>query len=151
MAAGDVVAFTGALVFSAAAAAAGAYLCRMRINKSRRLLKRGECTAARILEVVPHHPAGQAFPADSARIVVEFRLCGSVRRETIVLARTGEERYRVGDSIEVLCGAGRPPLARTRDEPNIAYGTAEQITGAILIILAALPVFIMLSVHALTP
>jgi hypothetical protein len=31
------------------------------------------------------------------------------------------------------------------------YGTVEQITGAALVILAALPLFIMLSVHALTP
>lgn len=151
MAVGPVVAFAIAVTASVGSAAAGFYLCRLPFMRSRRLLACGSRAKASIVEVVPKHPAGQEFPSDSARIVVEYEAQGASHRETIVLVRTPEESYHVGDHIEVLTSPGRSPRARTSDEPNICYGTAEQIIGAALLILAALPYFIMLSAHALTP
>ena len=82
---------------------------------------------------------------------MEYEFGGETRRETIVLGQTSDERYHVGERIEVFAASGLPPRVRTAEEPNIAYGTPEQIVGAVLVILAGLPLFIMLSVHALTP
>ena len=151
MAAGHVVAFVIAVGFSAASAIAGTLLCRLQVTRSRRLLTEGTSAVAHVVEIVPQHPAGQSFPHDAARIVIEYKWDGSVRRETIVLARTPEENYQVGDALDVLVAEGPQPHVRTCDEPNIAYGTVEQIAGAALLILAALPLFIMFDVHALTP
>jgi hypothetical protein len=151
VAAGPVIAFAIAVAASLGSAAAGFHLCRLPIVRSRRLLSSGSRATASIVKVVPKHPAGQEFPSDSARIVVEYEAQGCPHRETILLMRTPEERYHVGDDIEVLISPGRSPRARTSDEPNVCYGTTEQIIGASLLILAALPYFIMLSAHALTP
>jgi hypothetical protein len=151
VAAGHVVAFAIAVGFSLATATAGTLLCRLQVTRSRRLLTSGTLAVAHIVEVVPQHPAGQSFPLDAARIVVEYKWEEAMRRETIVLARTPEERYKVGDPIDVLFAEGSTPHVRTCDEPNIAYGTLEQIAGAALLILAFLPLFIMFDVHALTP
>jgi hypothetical protein len=151
VAASHVVAFAIAVGFSAGSAIAGIFLCRLQVTRARRLLTDGKQAVAHIVEVVPQHPAGQSFPLDAARIVIEYKWDGSLRRETIVLARTPEDRYRVGDALDVLVAEGPSPHVRTCEEPNIAYGTAEQIAGAALLILAALPLFIMFDVHALTP
>jgi hypothetical protein len=151
MASGHVVAFGVATAGSILAAVAGALLCGSQFTRSRRLLQRGSRVTARVVEAIPRHPVGQAFPSDAARIVVEYEMDAAVHRETILLVRTSHDSYHVGDHLEVLAGCGRPPHVRTNEEPNIAYGTIEQIAGAALMILAALPVFIMLSVHALTP
>ena len=151
MAAGHVVAFAIAVGFSITSAIGGTLLCRLQVTRSRRLLSEGTAAQGRIIEVVPQHPAGQSFPLDAARIVVEFKWDEALRRETIVLARTPEDRYKVGDELDVLVAEGPVPHIRTCDEPNIAYGTREQIAGAALLILAALPLFIMFNVHALTP
>jgi hypothetical protein len=151
VAAGHVVAFSVAIGLSAVCATSGACLCNLRVSRARRLLTRGTRATARIVEVVPSCAAGQAFPSDAARIVVEYPLGDAVHRETIVLANTAEECYRVGDALEVYAAPGLPPRARTSDEPNITYGTIEQVVGAALVILAGLPLFIMFSVHALTP
>lgn len=151
MAAGHVVAFGIAAAVSIATAIAGSLLCGSQFTRSRRLLQRGSHVTARVVEAIPQHPAGQSFPSDAARIVVEYEIEGSKHRETILLARTSQESYRIGEELEVMAGCGRAPHVRTNEEPNIAYGTIEQITGAALVILAALPLFIMLSVHALTP
>jgi hypothetical protein len=151
VAAGHVVAFGIAGGISIASALGGAYLCASQFTRSRRLLERGSRVTARVVEAIPQHAAGQAFPSDAARIVVEYDFDGITRRETIVLARTPQDSYRVGDALEVMAAEGRAPHVRTSEEPNIAYGTFEQIAGAVLVILAALPLFIMLSVHALTP
>jgi len=152
VAAGHVVAFGVASTLSAACALAGAYLCGLQFARSRRLLERGSHVTAQVVAAIPQHAAGQAFPTDAARIVVEYELDGVVHRETILLARTPQDSYQVGDRIEVMTAAdGRPPHVRTSEEPNICYGTLEQIAGAVLVILAALPLFIMFSVHALTP
>jgi hypothetical protein len=151
VAADHVVAFGIAAVVSAACAAAGARLCALQFTRSRRLLERGSRVTARVVQAIPEHCAGQSFPSDAARIVVEYEFDGTVRRDTIMLARTPQDSYRIGDRIEVMAAEGRAPHVRTNDEPNIAYGTIEQIAGAALVILAALPLFIMLSVHALTP
>ena len=151
MAAGHVVAFVIAVGFSVASAIAGTHLCRLQLTRSRRLLTEGTAAVAHIVEIVPQHPVGQSFPLDAARIVVEYTWDEGTRRETIVLVRTPEDRYRVGDPLDVLVAEGPSPHVRTSDEPNIAYGTFEQIAGAALLILAALPLFIMFDVHALTP
>jgi hypothetical protein len=152
VAAGHVVAFAVASALSVVSALAGAHLCALQFARSRRLLERGSHVTARVVEAIPQHAAGQAFPSDAARIVVEYECGGAVRRETIVLSRTPQDSYRVGESIEVMAAVdGRHPHVRTSEEPNICYGTVEQIAGAALVILAALPLFIMLSVHALTP
>lgn len=151
MAAGHVVAFTVAAGASIVTAVAGALLCGSQFARSRRLLQRGSRVTARVVEAIPQHPAGQSFPTDAARIVVEYEIAGSTHRETILLVRTSQDSYRVGDELDVVAGCGRAPHVRTNEEPNIAYGTVEQIAGAVLVILAALPLFIMLSVHALTP
>ncbi|MBS2961666.1 hypothetical protein KGA66_01310 [Actinocrinis puniceicyclus] len=151
MAAGHVAAFVIAAGASIVTAVAGALMCGSQFTRSRRLLQRGSHVTARVVEAIPRHPAGQAFPSDAARIVVEYEIGATTHRETIVLARTSQDSYHVGDELEVMAGCGRPPHVRTDEEPNIAYGTIEQIAGAVLVILAALPLFIMLSVHALTP
>lgn len=151
MAAGNVVAFGVAVALSVSAGIGGALLCASQFTRSRRLLERGSQVTARVVEAFPSHSAGQSFPSDAARIVVEYEIAGMTCRDTIRLARTSQESYRVGDTIEVLASGGRAPHVRTSEEPNIAYGTIEQIAGAVLVILAALPVFIMFSVHALTP
>ena len=152
MATDHVVAFGVAAAFSVAFTVAGAYLCARQFTRSRRLLEHGAQVTAQVVEAIPQHRAGQSFPSDAARIVVEYELDGTLRRETIMLTRTPQDSYRIGDRIEVLTTTdGRAPHVRTCDEPNIAYGTLEQITGAVLVILAALPLFIMFSVHALTP
>lgn len=151
MAAGRVVAFCVAVGLSALCAVVGAYLCHQSAMRTRRLLSCGTRASAKILEVVPRHPTAQAFPSDAGRIVVEYEFGGETRRETIVLGQTSDERYHVGERIEVFAASGLPPRVRTAEEPNIAYGTPEQIVGAVLVILAGLPLFIMLSVHALTP
>jgi hypothetical protein len=146
-----VVAFGIAVVVSIACAVAGARLCALQFTRSRRLLERGSHVTARVVAAIPEHCAGQSFPPDAARIVVEYEFDGAVRRDTIMLARTPQDSYRVGDRIEVLTAEGRAPHVRTDEEPNIAYGTIEQIAGAALVILAALPLFMMLSIHALMP
>jgi hypothetical protein len=146
-----VVAFGVAIALSVACAVGGARLCALQFARSRRLLQRGCHVTAQVVEAIPQHRAGQSFPTDAARIVVEYELAGAVRRETIMLSRTPADSYRVGDRIEVMAAEGRAPHVRTSEEPNIAYGTAEQIIGAALVILAALPLFIMLSVKALVP
>jgi hypothetical protein len=151
VAAGHVVAFVIAVGFSAASATTGMRLCRLQVIRSRRLLTEGVVAAACIVEIVPQIPVGQSFPLDAARIVVEYKWDGGMRREAIVLARTPETLYKVGDALDVLVAEGPSPHVRTYEEPNIAYGTAEQIAGAALLILAALPLFIMFDVHALTP
>jgi hypothetical protein len=151
VAAGHVVAFGIAIGISAVSAFAGAYLCARQFTRSRQLLEHGSHVTARVVEAIPEHEAGQSFPSDAARIVVEYEIDGTTRRETITLARTPQDSYRVGDQIEVLAADGHPPHVRTHEEPNICYGTFEQIAGAALLILAALPLFIMFSVHALTP
>ncbi|HZU56282.1 MAG TPA: hypothetical protein VFA06_10475 [Actinocrinis sp.] len=151
MAAGHVVAFGIAAGVSIVTAVAGALLCGSQFTRSRRLLQRGSHVTARVVEAIPQHAAGQSFPSDAARIVVEYEIEGTKHRETILLARTSQDSYRIGDELEVMAGCGRSPHVRTHEEPNIVYGTVEQITGAALVILAALPLFIMLSVHALTP
>lgn len=151
MAAGHVVAFGIAGGVSVFCAVAGAYLCALQFTRSRRLLERGSHVTAQVVEAIPQHAAGQAFPSDAARIVVEYEIDGTTHRETIVLARTSQDGYQVGDRIEVMASEGGAPHVRTKEEPNIAYGTIEQLAGAALVILAALPLFIMLSVHALTP
>lgn len=148
---GPFVAFSVSVALSAASAAIGFALCRSPFSRSKRLLAGGERTEASIVRVVPRHPAGQEFPSDAARIIVEFQHGAAARREEIVLSRTSEDGYQVGDHIEVLTADGRAPRARTRDEPNISYGTVEQIVGATLLILAALPYVIMLSVNGLMP
>lgn len=151
MAAGNVVAFSIAVGLSISAGIGGALLCSSQFTRSRRLLERGAHVTARVIEAIPQHRAGQSFPSDAARIVVEYELGGTTYRDMIRLARTSQESYRVGDAIEVVVWFGRAPKIRTIDEPNIAYGTMAQITGAVLVILAMLPLFIMFSVHALTP
>jgi len=151
VAAGHVVAFGIAIALSVACAAAGARLCALQFARSRRLLSCGSHVTAQVVEAIPQHQAGQSFPSDAARIVVEYEFEGAVRRDIIMLARTPQDSYRVGDRIEVMAAEGRAPHVRTSEEPNIAYGTFEQLAGAALVILAALPLFIMLSVHALTP
>lgn len=151
MAAGNVVAFGVAVALSVAAGVGGALLCGSQFTRSRRLLERGSHVTARVVEAFPQNRAGQSFPSDAARIVVEYEIAGMTCRDTIRLARTSQESYQIGDTIDVLASAGRAPHVRTSEEPNIAYGTIEQIAGAVLVILAALPVFIMFSVHALTP
>ena len=151
MAAGHVVAFGIAATASIVTAVAGTLLCGSQFTRSRRLLQRGSHVTARVVEAIPPHPAGQSFPSDAARIVVEYEVDGAKHRETILLARTSQDSYRIGDELEVMTGCGRSPHVRTNEEPNIAYGTFEQIAGAALVIIAALPLFIMLSVHALTP
>jgi hypothetical protein len=149
---GPVVAFSLAVGVSTASAAVGAILCHAPFARSRRLLVHGTRTDASIVDIVPKHAVGQEFPSDAARLVVEFEVDGAMRRETITLTRTLESDYRVGDRIVVLtASSGRLPRTRTVEEPNICYGSAEQILGAVLLICAALPYFIMLSVHALTP
>lgn len=151
MAAGNVVAFGVAVALSVSAGIGGALLCSSQFTRSRRLLEHGLHVTARVVEAFPPNRAGQSFPSDAARIVVEYELAGMTCRDTIRLARTSQERYRIGDSIDVLASVGRAPHVRTSEEPNIAYGTIEQIAGAVLVILAALPLFIMFTVHALTP
>ncbi len=151
MAAGNVVAFSIAVALSVSAGIGGALLCTSQFSRSRRLLEHGAHVTARVVEAIPPLRAGQSFPSDAARIVVEYEFAGMTCRDTIRLARTSQESYQVGDTIEVLASIGRAPHVRTSEEPNIAYGTIEQIAGAVLVILAALPVFIMFSVHALTP
>ncbi len=151
MAAGNVVAFSIAVGLSVSAGIGGAYLCSSQFTRSRRLLETGAHLTARVVEAIPQHRAGQSFPSDAARIVVEYELGGTTYRDTIRLARTSQESYRIGDTIEIVVRFGRAPQVRTLDEPNIAYGTMEQIAGAVLVILALLPLFIMFSVHALTP
>lgn len=149
--AANVVAFGIAVGLSIAAGIGGALLCGSQFTRSRRLLDHGSQVTARVVEAIPQHRAGQSFPSDAARIVIEYEIAGTMYRDTIRLARTSQESYRIGDTIEVLASFGRAPHVRTSDEPNIAYGTVEQIAGAALVILAALPLFIMFSVHALTP
>ena len=151
MATDHVVAFGVAAVLSVACAVAGARLCVLQFRRSRRLLEHGSPVTAQVVEAIPQHCAGQSFPSDAARIVVEYEFEGAVRRDTIMLVHTPQDSYRVGDRIEVMAAEGRGPHVRTNEEPNIAYGTMEQIAGATLVILAPLPFFIMLSVHALTP
>lgn len=151
MAAGNVVAFSIAAAVSAVCIVAGAHLCALQFTRSRRLLERGSHVTAQVVEAIPEHCAGQSFPSDAARIVVEYEFDGALHRDTIMLARTPQDRYRIGDRIDVMAAEGRAPHVRTNEEPNIAYGTIEQIAGAALVILAGLPLFIMLSVHALTP
>jgi hypothetical protein len=151
VAAGNVVEFGVAVAMSVIAGVGGALLCTSQFSRSRRLLEHGSHVSARVVEAIPPHRAGQSFPSDAARIVIEYELAGTTVRDTIRLARTSQESYQVGDTIDVLASCGRAPHVRTSDEPNIAYGTIEQIAGAVLVILAALPVFIMFSVHALTP
>ena len=151
MAAGHVVAFGIAVGLGVSAGIGGAFLCASQFTRSRRLLEHGAHVTARVVEAIPQQRAGQSFPSDAARIVVEYELGGAMRRDTIRLARTTQESYRIGDMIEVMVSAGRAPQVRTIEEPNIAYGTIEQIAGAVLVILAMLPFFIMFSVHALTP
>ena len=151
MAAGNVVAFSIAVALSVSAGIGGALLCTSQFSRSRRLLEHGSHVTARVVEAIPPHRAGQSFPSDAARIVIEYEIAGMPYRDTIRLARTSQESYQVGDMIDVLASCGRAPHVRTSEEPNIAYGTVEQIAGAVLVILAALPLIIMFSVHALTP
>jgi hypothetical protein len=151
VATGHVVAFGIASALSVICALAGAALCGSQSARSRRLLERGFRVTARVVEAIPQLTAGQAFPSDAARIVVEYEFDGMKRRETITLARTPQDSYHIGDRLDVMAADGRPPRVRTSEEPNIRYGTIEQIAGAVLVILAALPLFIMFSVHALTP
>jgi hypothetical protein len=146
-----VVAFTIAVGASVSCALAGAFLCGRQSAHSRRLLENGSRVTARVVEVIPQHPVGQAFPTDAGRIVVEYELGDAARHETIVLVRKPSQCYRVGDHIDVMAADGHPPHVRTDDEPNVSYGTMEQIAGAVLVILAALPLFMMFSAHALTP
>lgn len=151
MAAGHVVAFGVAAALSVATGLSGALLCGSQFTRSRRLLEHGSAVTARVVEAIPRQAAGQSFPTDSARIIVEYEIGQQTHRETILLTHSAADRYRVGDLIDVRASCGRAPHVRTADEPNIAYGTVEQIAGAVLVILAALPLFIMFSVHALTP
>ena len=151
MATGHVEAFSVAIALSLVCVTTGTALCALQFARSRRLLSCGSHVTAQVVEAIPQHETGQSFPSDAARIVVEYEFEGAVRRDTIMLTRTPQDSYRVGDRIEVMAAEGRSPHVRTSEEPNIAYGTFEQVAGAALVILAALPLFIMFSVHTLTP